>query len=229
MRESTRGGQSPTEGLAAAYRRIKERAEAAEPTIPFELPSGAVWRLRRPQIETWLMGGRLPQHLMMLALQSAQKAGNQAALSGMAAALASDITNEEAVKVLIFARELVQAAVASPKIIVLIEGRHFETGEAFTGVQIGTAEINGQPIVRAALPDELSADEIWPPDFWAVFAWAAKGAKGIPIGTGKGETTLDRVETFRPGGERGSSSGAGADSSGVGVPGVQSVFGGNKE
>lgn len=229
-RQPSRGGQTPDapEGLAAAYRRIREKAEAAEPTIPLPLPSGAIWRVKRPKIETWLMGGRMPQHLMMIALQMAQQKGNTAALGGMAAALASDISNQDAIKILIFARELVQAAVASPKIVILESGRHFETGELFEGVRIGAAELSGEPIVRPQRAGELSADEIWPDDFWTVFGWASKGAKGIPILTGGGETTLDRVETFRPGDQRGSSSGAGAHGAGVGVSGVESVYGGNK-
>lgn len=184
----------------AEYASLKEAAEKRDPTMVLPLPSGANWLVRRPRVETWMMGGRIPQHLVLKALEGARKMGGDGgkeAAEGVLAAMSPDLAPQEAVQVLIFARELVREALVYPKIRVLKEGEDVEE-------------------VRANLkPDEILADQIHPLDFWFVFRWASAGSPGVPVETGKGATTLEAVETFRPG-ERPSD--AGADRGGVGLP-----------
>lgn len=273
---------------AADYGAHAERATAAEPTIRFPLPSGAIFEVRRPRLETWIIGGRIPEHLLSLALGSIAK--GETGAPAMLEAI-SRVSDRDAVKMLIFARELVQSAVVSPKLVILEDGFTEEgdplhgvvirqelapvrvpalpavaldagaagdeaPSDAQAGAQEGAQDAPGAPsaapqgeaepsplaldaklaavrfqlrnIVRPISPDELSVDRLHPDDFWALFAWAGKGAKGIPVAVGengKGTTvSVETVETFRTGELH---SDAGANRGTVGDAPEQAIFGRN--
>lgn len=211
---------------AASYGRIAKEAARDEPTMILPLPSGAKFRVRRPPVESWIVGGRIPQHLVLKSIQAAKNLGRAggAAVESAMAALAPDVGDNEAIQILIFARDLVVAAVVSPRIVALKPGEEaFERevpgldGQPVTKIFISTPGLNE----RQLADDEILAQMLHPADFWFVYQWAAQGAKGIPVQTGKGPTTLEVVETFRPGDERrGSLSDAGDDRRAGGDAGV---------
>jgi|SRR5215213_2012693 len=81
----------------------------------------------------------------------------------------AQLSDEEFKQYMLFARDIVAASVVRPKIVV------GATGE-----------------------DEIDPSDIPPGDFWHLVSWAALAARGIPVQTTKGDTTVEAVETFRP-------------------------------
>lgn len=118
-------------------------------TIDLLCPSGAICQVRRPSPEVSLKGGRLA-HVFNPATGSEVE----------------DMSDEEAAKVYMFARQLVLASVVSP------------------ALSSNTAS------------EGLTPEDIPPADFWFVFKWAMRGGREIPVVLKEGETTVDAVETF---------------------------------
>lgn len=118
-------------------------------TMKLPCPSGMVCEVRRPSPEASLKGGRLV-HIF----------------SSGANAQQADLSDEEAAKVYLFARQLILASVVSPVLV---------SDESAEG---------------------LTPEDIPPADFWFVFTWAMRGGRGIPVATREGETTVEAVETF---------------------------------
>ena len=117
--------------------------------IDLPCPSGAVCQVRRPSPEVSLKGGRLA-HIFNPAT----------------AGEVEDMSDAEAAKVYMFARQLVLASVVSPV--------------------LSSDESSGG----------LTPEDIPPADFWFVFKWAMRGGRDIPVALKEGETTVDTVETF---------------------------------
>lgn len=122
--------------------------------LRLECPSGSVCYAQRPSPEISLKGGKLA-HIFATPI---------AALNPEA--VINELSDEEAAKVYLFARELVATAVVDPKI----------------------------SLDRDA--EGLTPEDIPPPDFWHVFSWAMRGGPGLPVPLEEGETTVEAVETF---------------------------------
>lgn len=121
--------------------------------IPLPCPSGAVCQVQRPSPEVSLKGGRLTH---IFSGPNAEEA-------------AEDLSDDEAAKVYLFAREIVLACVVSPAL---------------------SSDKSSQ---------DLTPEDIPPADFWFVFKWAMRGGQGIPVAMKEGETTAEAVETFPDG------------------------------
>lgn len=119
-----------------------------------ECPSGAVCYVRRPSPEVSIKGGRLI-HIF-----------SPRATSGIDETSFTDLNDEEAAKVYIFARAMVLGTVVTPKLSVNPDG------------------------------EDLTPEDLPPADFWHVFSWAIKGGRDLPVELKEGETTVDAVETF---------------------------------
>lgn len=122
--------------------------------LSLECPSGSVCDVQRPSPEISLKGGKLA-HIFATPI---------AALNPQA--VLNELSDEDAAKVYLFARELVAAVVVEPKISLDRE------------------------------TESLTPEDIPPPDFWHVFGWAMRGGPGLPVALEEGETTVEAVETF---------------------------------
>lgn len=93
---------------AAEYRANAQKKDAERPTEIVQLQSGSVFELRRPDLEAYMVMGRLPQSLVNVGLKS-WKAGPQQT--------AKDLSNEDAADALIFMREIVHDCTVNPKFV----------------------------------------------------------------------------------------------------------------
>lgn len=93
---------------AAQYRANARKKNAERVTEIVKLSSGSVFELRRPDLEAYMMMGRLPQSLVNVGIK-AWKAGPQKA--------AQDLSNEDAADALIFMREIVHDCTVNPKFV----------------------------------------------------------------------------------------------------------------
>lgn len=93
---------------AAEYRANAKKRDSERPTEIVKLKSGSVFELRRPDLESYMIMGRLPQSLVNVGLK-AWKAGAQKT--------ANDLSNEDAVDALIFMREIVHDCTVKPKFV----------------------------------------------------------------------------------------------------------------
>lgn len=114
-----------------------------------DCPSGSVCHVRRPSPEVSLKCGRVANVF-------APKEGIDV----------EDLSDEQAAKVYVFARQLVLAAVITPK------------------------------LSDKDAPDALTPEDIPPADFWHIFKWAMRGGPGLPVALEEGEATVESVETF---------------------------------
>jgi len=154
-------------------RRLAEkRAQEANQRMTAEitLPSGAVWLCCRPPLETWMMGGRIPQSLL------GKIAGAQAGQP--TPALAPD----ESLAAMIFMREAITFAVVEPKL------------------RLQDAAGNWIPLPDDKPEDSadyFNAADIDPEDFEFLMGWIMRNCPGVPVRTRGGEVQLDNLATFR--------------------------------
>lgn len=85
---------------AAEYRAA--RKEKQQPTAELTLPSGAVFTVRRPPLEVWMAGGRIPQSFLKASIEP----------SGAGA-----MTADDTVDVICFLREAITYAVVEPRLV----------------------------------------------------------------------------------------------------------------
>src|SRR6266849_6728164 len=95
---------------ARDYRANAERVNSQRPTEIVELKSGAVFELRRPDLQAYMMLGRLPQSL----LREGLKAWKNKQSTGQ---IAEQLDDEEMVDSLIFMREIVHDCTVNPKFV----------------------------------------------------------------------------------------------------------------
>lgn len=93
---------------AAEYRANAKKKDAERPTEIVQLKSGSVFELRRPDLEAFMVMGRLPQSLVNVGLK-AWKTGPQQA--------AKNLSDEDAADALIFMREIVHDCTVRPKFV----------------------------------------------------------------------------------------------------------------
>lgn len=109
---------------AAQYRANADRIKADRPTEIVQLKSGSVFELRRPDLRSYMVTGRLPQSLMREGMK-AWKANTPADQ------IAAELDDDEVVDSLIFMREIVHDCTVSPQFV------EFATEEN----QIGAADM----------------------------------------------------------------------------------------
>ena len=88
---------------AKEYRQRKQTAEAIG---EITLPSGAVFKMRRPPLDVWMASGRIPQSFLRAMLE-AQQGGAQAA---------TQFSTEETLEGLTFLTEAVIYAAVEPRL-----------------------------------------------------------------------------------------------------------------
>jgi hypothetical protein len=93
---------------AAKYRAHAQKVSAERPIEVVKLKSGSVFALRRPDLEAFMIMGRLPQSLVNIGIK-AWKSG--------AAKVAGEMTDQEAQDALIFMREIVHDCTITPKFV----------------------------------------------------------------------------------------------------------------
>lgn len=93
---------------AADYRANAEKVNSQRPTEIVKLQSGSVFELRRPNLEAYMVTGRLPQSLVSVGLKAWKKNAEQAA---------KDLDDREAEDALVFMREIVHDCTVSPKFV----------------------------------------------------------------------------------------------------------------
>lgn len=88
---------------AASYR--KKLSEQPAITTELELPSGAIFTVRRPPLDVWIASGRIPQSFVKHLLDAQGKPGGTL-----------DLTPDETLDALKFTREAILYAVVDPKL-----------------------------------------------------------------------------------------------------------------
>lgn len=122
-----------------------------------DCPSGSVCYARRPSPEVSLKGGRIA-NIFMPKVASGSFNPEEAV---------EELSDDEAAKMYLLAREIVLGAVVSPKLS-----------------------------RKSANDDDLTPEDIPPSDFWYIFSWAMRGGRELPVKLKEGETTVEAVETF---------------------------------
>ncbi|HEU4796950.1 MAG TPA: hypothetical protein VFT02_15040 [Pyrinomonadaceae bacterium] len=93
---------------AAEYRANAQKKEAERPTEIVPLKSGSVFELRRPDLEAYMVMGRLPQSLVRTGVKAWKIGAEQ---------VANNLSDEDATDALIFMREIVHDCTVNPKFV----------------------------------------------------------------------------------------------------------------
>lgn len=93
---------------AAEYRANANKVNADRPTKIVQLKSGSVFELRRPDLEAYMLMGRLPKSLVDIGMRAWKTGPDQ---------VAKQMTDEEAQDALIFMREIVHDCTVTPKFV----------------------------------------------------------------------------------------------------------------
>jgi hypothetical protein len=144
-------------GSAESYRRAVAERRRKETVVSVLVPSGFRWDLRAPDLQGYVMTGRMPQSLLDQFLKSAEKRGvvpdDLKAMSDLKESYERTPPDaDEAMNALIFMRELVREACVNPRIVVG-----------------GTAD------------DEIDPSEMHPDDFKFIVDWCLShmGVTGV--------------------------------------------------
>ena len=95
---------------AAEYRAHAKKATPDRPTEIVQLKSGSVFELRRPDLEAYMIMGRLPQSLVNVGVKAWKSGAEQ---------VAKQMTDEEVQDALVFMREIVHDCTVNPKFVEL--------------------------------------------------------------------------------------------------------------
>jgi hypothetical protein len=93
---------------AAEYRANAEQKRAGRPTEIVPLASGSVFELRRPDLYSYMITGRLPQSLVHVGLKAWKKTVDTAV---------KELKNDEAADMFVFMREVVHDCTVNPKFV----------------------------------------------------------------------------------------------------------------
>lgn len=133
-------------------------------TTRLECPSGASCLVRRPGPEMSLKASRIARPLQKLQSENGEPQNLADFLEKMAG-----LNDDELLKVVTYAREMVVACVVSPRIV-------SRAGEGDK--------------------DVITPEDIPEIDFWFLFNWGASGGKDLPVVIAGEEATVDQVATF---------------------------------
>ena len=93
---------------AAEYRANAKKKDAERPTEIVQLKSGSVFKLRRPDLEAFMITGRLPQSLVRVGLDAWKNGPQQTA---------GNMSDTEAIDAFVFMREIVHDCTVKPKFV----------------------------------------------------------------------------------------------------------------
>lgn len=147
--------QEEKAGSASEYRKIAAAKRAKKETFMVPVPSGFTWELQRPDLEGYIMTGRVPETLVNQFLTSAISRGIipgevQSQMQATVDRIKKIPLNpQETMAGLIFVRELVREACVNPRIVVG-----------------GVGE------------DEIDPSEVDPDDFKFIMSWCL-GYEGV--------------------------------------------------
>lgn len=132
-------------GAAAAYLGKVQEAKAGDPVFDLAVPSGFVWKVRKPDLTPYVICGELPVDLVS---EVARSIGHGE--ENVDDTTSEKMSPEDEAKILIFMREVVQAAAVEPRITTTPDG-----------------------------PDEIHPKFVDWPDFEAIFTWAVTGGGDV--------------------------------------------------
>lgn len=95
---------------AAEYRANAEKAKGKRPTEIVRLASGSVFELRRPDLSSYMVMGRLPKSLVDVGVKAWRKKQGTKQIG-------ESLSDDEAADALIFMREIVHECTVSPKFV----------------------------------------------------------------------------------------------------------------
>lgn len=100
---------------ASEYRKKAAEARKSLPTEKVLVPSGFEWELRKPDLQAWVVTGRLPQSL----LTTGMKAWREQGITEVdPLATIKKMTDEDFLDAMIFQREIVRETAVNPRIVV---------------------------------------------------------------------------------------------------------------
>ncbi|OLE52121.1 MAG: hypothetical protein AUG51_19380 [Acidobacteria bacterium 13_1_20CM_3_53_8] len=92
--------------------RKRRRTDKEAAAILLTLPSGLKVKAVRPDIETWVMSGRLPQVLLSEVVRAF------GSVEQNAASIENKLTGHQVLEAIVFMRDVVREAVVSPRIVI---------------------------------------------------------------------------------------------------------------
>lgn len=101
---------------AEKYRNLAAKKRSEGVLHSLTLPSGAVWKLREPPLQQFIVAGNLPASLLKKMFSAARNAGLSDASAESCEALVKAFTADELVVQLEFARDLILYCSVEPKI-----------------------------------------------------------------------------------------------------------------
>lgn len=98
---------------ASDYRKLASAKRAEAPIFDVSLPSGAVWQLREPPIQQWVLSGKLPASLTAKMAAAANQNNSEDAQK----AIVAQLTPEDLINNLAFGRDLLLYCAVNPRIV----------------------------------------------------------------------------------------------------------------
>lgn len=99
---------------AKEYRKLVSEKQSEIPVFDVTLPSGAVWKLKEPPIQQFVLAGKVPASLAAKLAKSASKSGGNLASAKETAI--QDLSANDLLDSLAFGRDLLLYCAVSPKI-----------------------------------------------------------------------------------------------------------------
>jgi len=134
---------------ASDYKKLASAKRTEIETFDVEVPSGAVWKLREPPIQQFVLAGKLPATLVTKMAEAAQKAANNGDLEAAKKEFFETLTHEDILTNLAFGRDLLLYCAVEPKIT--LDGTDSD--------------------------ETIKPEEILPDDFMFLISWCMKGGK----------------------------------------------------
>lgn len=99
---------------ASDYKKLASAKRTEAVVFDVELPSGAVWKLREPPIQQFVLSGKLPAALAAKMVKTAKEAGGDK--EAAKAAMFEQLTTEDIMTNLAFGRDLLLVCAVEPEI-----------------------------------------------------------------------------------------------------------------
>lgn len=101
---------------AAEYRKKVAESRETLPTEEVTMPSGFVWGLRRPDLQAWVLTGRLPQSLLEEGMKAWRELKIVKGDVPDAEKLMAGMSDKDVLDSMIFMREIVRESCINPRI-----------------------------------------------------------------------------------------------------------------
>lgn len=99
---------------AKEYRKLATQKQSEIKVFDVTLPSGAVWKLKEPPIQQFVLAGKIPASLAAKMAKAASKSGGNMATAKESAI--KDLSADDLLNSLAFGRDLLLYCAVSPKI-----------------------------------------------------------------------------------------------------------------